>query len=221
MLAILDYKAGNQTSVLRALEHLGIPCTITADPAAVESAAGVIFPGVGAAGQAMQQLHDTGLDAVLRHVVASGRPLLGICLGCQIMLDHSAENNTPTLGLVSGQRRRFDEGLRDESGVPIRIPHMGWNTLSVKRPSPLFEGVPVDAAFYFVHSYYAVPANPEKVIATSTYGIEFCAAYGQDGLWAVQFHPEKSGTYGLRMLTNFYNWCRKNGCNGRKEGASC
>ena len=103
MLAILDYKAGNQTSVRRALDHLGIPCVITADPAVVDSAAGVIFPGVGAAGQAMRHLQDSGLDAVLRNVVSSGRPLLGICLGCQIMVAHSDENDTPTLGLVEGR----------------------------------------------------------------------------------------------------------------------
>ena len=210
MLAILDYKAGNQTSVRRALEHLGIPCVITADPAIVESAAGVIFPGVGVAGQAMRQLGESGLDAVLRDVVASGRPLLGICLGCQIMLDRSDENDTPTLGLVRGECVRFDEGMLDEAGVPIRIPHMGWNTLLHRRPSVLFDGIPEDAAFYFVHSYY-VRTAPEKVIAVSAYGTEFCAAYGQDGLWAVQFHPEKSGRPGLRLLSNFYAWCRERG----------
>ncbi len=210
MLAILDYKAGNQTSVRRALEHLGIPCTITADPARIESAAGVIFPGVGAAGQAMHQLQESGLDAVLRNVVATGRPLLGICLGCQIMLDHSAENDTQTLGLMRGECVRFDEGMKDECGVPIRIPHMGWNTLVHRHASILFEGIPEDAAFYFVHSYYVRPA-PEKVIAVSTYGTEFCAVCGQDGLWAVQFHPEKSGRPGLRLLTNFYAWCRNKG----------
>lgn len=210
MIAILDYKAGNQTSVRRALEHLGIPCVITADPACVESAAGVIFPGVGAAGQAMRQLGESGLDEVLRHVVASGRPLLGICLGCQIMLDHSDENDTRTLGLVHGECVRFAEGLCDETGVPIRIPHMGWNTLSYRKSSILFDGIPEDAAFYFVHSYY-VRTDPEREIAVSSYGTEFCAAYGQDGLWAVQFHPEKSGRPGLRLLSNFYAWCRKRG----------
>ena len=195
MLAILDYKAGNQTSVRRALDHLGIPCVITADPAVVDSAAGVIFPGVGAAGQAMRHLQDSGLDAVLRNVVSSGRPLLGICLGCQIMVAHSDENDTPTLGLVEGRCVRFDEHL-EEGGAPIRIPHMGWNTISRKQESPILKDVPADAAFYFVHGYY-VETAPEKVIATSCYGTEFCAVYGQDGLWAIQFHPEKSGRPGM------------------------
>ena len=171
MLAILDYKAGNQTSVRRALDHLGIPCVITADPAVVDSAAGVIFPGVGAAGQAMRHLQDSGLDAVLRNVVSSGRPLLGICLGCQIMVAHSDENDTPTLGLVEGRCVRFDEHL-EEGGAPIRIPHMGWNTISRKQESPILKDVPADAAFYFVHGYY-VETAPEKVIATSCYGTEF------------------------------------------------
>ena len=213
MLAILDYKAGNQTSVRRALDHLGIPCVITADPAVVDSAAGVIFPGVGAAGQAMRHLQDSGLDAVLRNVVSSGRPLLGICLGCQIMVAHSDENDTPTLGLVEGRCVRFDEHL-EEGGAPIRIPHMGWNTISRKQESPILKDVPADAAFYFVHGYY-VETAPEKVIATSCCGTEFCAVYGQDGLWAIQFHPEKSGRPGLKILSNFYEWCMARSAGGR------
>lgn len=212
MLAILDYKAGNQTSVHRALEHLGIPCTITADPMLLESAVGVIFPGVGAAGQAMDQLHISGLDETLRHYVAKGRPLLGICLGCQIMLEKSEENETKTLGIVSGRCVRFSDRLTEERRS-LRIPHMGWNTLIYKQKSPLFAGIDPDAEFYFVHSYY-VETSAENIIATCRYGIEFCAAYGRDGLWAVQFHPEKSGRPGLRLLANFYEWClnKDSGC---------
>lgn len=207
MLAILDYKAGNQTSVLRALRSLGIPAEITADPSVILAAEGVIFPGVGAAGQAMNQLVSTGMDKVLREVVARGKPLLGICLGCQILLERSEENNTETLGIVPGECRRFQPEWRD-GGEPIRIPHMGWNTLEVRRPSRLLEGVSPDARFYFVHSYYTVPA-PELVIATCRYGVEFTAMYGRPGLWAVQFHPEKSGRPGLALLTNFYRYCQE------------
>ena len=210
MLAILDYEAGNQTSVRRALDYLGIACRITADPELLEDAEGVIFPGVGAAGQAMGRLAASGLDKALSDVARHGVPVLGICLGCQILLDHSEENDTRTLGLARGECRRFDPALRDENGHPIRIPHMGWNTLERKRDSPLLRGVPENAAFYFVHSYYAVPEQ-RAVIATCRHGVEFCAVYGQDGLWAVQFHPEKSGKPGLRVLANFYDWCR----NGR------
>lgn len=207
MLAILDYKAGNQTSVLRALRSLDIPAEITADPSVLLAAEGVIFPGVGAAGQAMNQLVSTGMDKVLRDIVAMQKPLLGICLGCQILLDHSEENDTTALGILPGTCRRFDAGWRD-GGEPIRIPHMGWNTLSVKKPSELLDGIDPSSRFYFVHSYYTVPA-PELVIATSCYGQEFTAMYGRPGLWAVQFHPEKSGRPGLRLLTNFYRYCRE------------
>ena len=206
MIAILDYKAGNQTSVRRALEHLGIPCRITADPDTALSAAGIIFPGVGAAGQAMAQLAASGLDDVLRRAVREARPVLGIFLGCQIMLDHSEENDTPTLGLVSGVCRKFDPAWTDETGQPIRIPHMGWNTLSIQAQSPLLEGLPENAFFYFVHSYY-IETAPENVIATTHYGTEFCSVYGRNGLWAVQFHPEKSGRPGLRILANFARFC--------------
>ena len=207
MLAILDYKAGNQTSVLRALRSLGIPSEITADAAVIREAEGVIFPGVGAAGQAMAQLTSTGMDRVLREVVAMQKPLLGICLGCQILLEHSEENDTTCLGIVSGVCRRFLPEWQD-GGEPIRIPHMGWNTLDVRCPSVLLEGVAPDARFYFVHSFYPEPA-PELVIATSHYGREFTAVYGRPGLWAVQFHPEKSGRPGLTLLTNFYRYCRE------------
>lgn len=207
MLAILDYKAGNQTSVLRALRSLGIEAEITADPGAILAADGVIFPGVGAAGQAMGQLTSSGLDDVLRKVVSSEKPLLGICLGCQILLSHSEENDTETLGILPGECRMFRPEWTD-GGSPIRIPHMGWNTLEHVRESILFDGIDPASRFYFVHSYYTDP-EPEYVIATCTYGRTFTAAYGRPGLWALQFHPEKSGRPGLRILTNFHNYCRE------------
>lgn len=209
MLAILDYKAGNQTSVRRALDHLGIPCAVTADPEAAASAEGIIFPGVGAAGQAMGQLEHSGLGQTLRRAVAEGQPLLGICLGCQILLEHSEENDTRTLGLIPGVCRRFESGLNDEDGTPVRIPHMGWNTLCIRKPeSPLLRGLHPEAAFYFVHSYYVEP-DPALIIATTRYGREFCSIFGRDGLWAVQFHLEKSGRPGLALLSNFHAYCRE------------
>ena len=206
MLAILEYKAGNQTSVRRALDALSIPAAVTADPVLMREAKGLIFPGVGAAGQAMRNLRESGMDRVLCEAVAARIPLLGICLGCQILLESSDENTTRTLGVVSGSCRRFDPALRDRSGQPIRIPHMGWNALRQKQLSPLLQGVPADAQFYFVHSYY-VECPAELTIATSIYGREFCSVYGYDGLWACQFHPEKSGRPGLRILQNFYAYC--------------
>lgn len=206
MLAILDYKAGNQTSVRRAFDHLGIECQITAEPDALLAAQGVIFPGVGAAGQAMRQLRATGMDNVLRNLVQKNRPVLGVCLGCQILVELSEENNTQTLGLFPGVCKKLPPELEDEKGQPIRIPHMGWNNLSFKQSCPLFEGIEDNSEFYFVHSYY-VHTDPDLILAVSRHGLEFCAAYGRNGLWAVQFHPEKSGRAGLRLLRNFADYC--------------
>ncbi|WP_461210635.1 imidazole glycerol phosphate synthase subunit HisH [Desulfocurvus sp. DL9XJH121] len=209
MLAILDYKAGNQTSVLRALTSLSVPCEITADPARIAAAAGIVFPGVGAAGQAMGNLTANGLDKVLADQVAAGKPLLGICVGCQIMLDYSSENDTTTLGIVPGECRLFNPGLTDEDGRPIRVPHMGWNSVELKDPADrLFQGIAPGSEFYFVHSYYPAPAG-EYVLGATTYGMEFCSYHGREGLWAVQFHPEKSGRPGLALLKNFADYCKE------------
>ena len=210
MLAILDYDAGNQTSVSRALSSMGIPNTITAEPAILLGASGVIFPGVGAAGQAMVHLSSRGLDTVLYTIMEKRIPLLGICLGCQIMLEHSEEGNTKTLGIFPGQTKRFANELQDENNEKIRIPHMGWNSAPRKRPSRLFAEIPDHAEFYFVHSYYVEP-SPAAVLASTRYGLEFCSAIGHDGLWAVQFHAEKSGRYGLKLLHNFFDYCREVG----------
>lgn len=206
MLAILDYKAGNQTSVRRALEHLSIPCAVTADIEVMDAASGIVFPGVGAAGQAMTALAQAGLDKALLRAVSKGIPLLGICLGCQILLEESEENNTKTLGVVPGACRRFENKLLQEDGSPAPVPHTGWNSLRVRVESPLLAGLDPAAEFYFVHSYYP-DTDPALVIATTVYGREFCSVYGRDGLWAVQFHPEKSGKPGLVLLHNFYNCC--------------
>jgi len=206
MLAILDYKAGNQTSVRRALDYLGIPCQITADPALLHTAKGVIFPGVGAAGQAMDELTSTGLDAVLKNLVLENKPLLGICVGCQILLDYSAENDTQALGIVPGECAMFNRALTDEDGQPIRVPHMGWNRVRLAGPCELFEGIDPAAEFYFVHSYFPVPKG-DFVLGTTFYGLEFCSMHGRPGLWAVQFHPEKSGRPGLALLSNFAKYC--------------
>ena len=206
MLAILDYEAGNQTSVLRGLAAQGISARITADPEELDAAAGVIFPGVGAARQAMDLLTRTSLDRTLKNLAQRGKPLLGVCLGCQILLEHSEESDTRCLGLIKGDCVRFDESLRDEGGEPITIPHMGWNGYTLRKQSRLFRDIPPDAEFYFVHSYYALP-DPALVIATTYHGVEFCSAYGREGFWAVQFHPEKSGPPGLKLLRNFYDYC--------------
>ncbi|MBF0480584.1 MAG: imidazole glycerol phosphate synthase subunit HisH [Desulfovibrionaceae bacterium] len=210
MLAILEYNAGNQTSVRRALDHLGIACRITNDPALLASSLGIIFPGVGAAGQAMDELTRTGLGELLKRQVDEGKPLLGICVGCQILLDYSPENDTKALGVIPGECLMFHRALTDEDGAPIRVPHMGWNRLTREKPCEILDGVEPEAEFYFVHSYYPSPA-PEYVLATTTYGARFCSLHGRPGLWAVQFHPEKSGRPGLKLLSNFYQYCRRTG----------
>ena len=206
MLAILDYKAGNQTSVKRALDHLGIPNTITADPSTIAKAKGIIFPGVGAAGQAMDELVNSGLDQVLRDQVQEDKPLLGICVGCQILLDYSQENQTKALGVIPGECVLFNRSWHEEDGSPIRVPHMGWNRIILKKDCVLFRNIAPESEFYFVHSYYPNP-NPDYVIGVTKYGHDFCSVHGGPGLWAVQFHPEKSGAPGLQLLRNFYEYC--------------
>ncbi|MBD5553453.1 MAG: imidazole glycerol phosphate synthase subunit HisH [Desulfovibrio sp.] len=207
MLAIVDYGAGNLASVARSLAHLGIPACVTADPSELEASEGIIFPGVGQAAQAMASLRAGGLDRALAALAAAKKPLLGICLGCQILLEHSEENDTRLLGLVRGDCVRFADSLLEEDGSRIAIPHMGWNSLAIRRQSPLLANIASDDEFYFVHSYYVRP-DPELVIATTAYGAQFCSVYGYDGFWATQFHPEKSGEAGLLILRNFYNYCR-------------
>ena len=207
MIAILDYGAGNQTSVLRALKSMKIEAAITSDPSVLQTASGLIFPGVGAAGQAMGRLKETGLDKVLLDL--AGRiPLLGICLGCQILLENSEEDGGIfTLGLIKGASRRFSPAFKDETAAPIRIPHMGWNDVVPLVDNPLFYGLEKGAQFYFVHGYYPDPAE-NKVLAQTSYGLKFASFFGSDGLWAAQFHPEKSGPPGLTLLKNFYNYCQ-------------
>ncbi|BCS87391.1 imidazole glycerol phosphate synthase subunit HisH [Pseudodesulfovibrio sediminis] len=208
MLAIFDYKAGNQTSVRRALTHLGIPNEITNDPEILNSASGIIFPGVGAAGQAMEELHSGGLDEVIKGLIWQKKPVLGICVGCQILLDYSEENDTKALEVIPGECRLFNPSWMDYEDNTIRVPHMGWNQVEMVKECELFTGIDPDADFYFVHSYFPHP-DKEFIIGTTRYGIDFCSVHGRQGLWAVQFHPEKSGRPGLQMLKNFYNYCEE------------
>lgn len=199
MIAIIDYRAGNLRSVKRALDSLSIENCITDAAETILNAERVIFPGVGAAGAAMDEIRARGLDQTIKTYVASGRPFMGICLGTQIILDHSAEDDAVCLGLIPGAVVRFD--LPD-----LKIPHMGWNNLAPKRSHALLAGVRPEHQFYFVHSYYPQPANSEDIIATCTYGIEFAAVLGRANVVATQFHPEKSGEPGLRLLKNFSEW---------------
>ncbi len=202
MITLVDYKAGNLTSVRRALAHLGIPCQISADPEVVRRAEKIIFPGVGAAGAAMGVLRERGLDAALKEAFAAGTPILGICIGCQIILEHSEEDNAECLGLLAGKTVRFGRGAGWNPAL-LKIPHMGWNGVTVTRPHPLLAHIRPGDEFYFVHSFYPQPADSAHIYAVSDYGGEFPVAIGKDNLFAVQFHAEKSAPVGLKVLENF------------------
>jgi imidazole glycerol-phosphate synthase subunit HisH len=203
MIAIIDYSAGNLASVARAVAHLGFACEVTADRERMRRAERIIFPGVGAAGAAMESLRRTGIDAVLREQAAAGTPVLGICLGSQIILEHSEENDTPCLGLVPGRARAFPPAMKDPSGNPLKIPHMGWNRIDRCGDHPLFAGIGPEDEFYFVHGFYPQPERAEHVLAVTEHGVRFAAVLGCGSLVATQFHLEKSGRPGLRMLRNF------------------
>ncbi len=206
MIAILDYKAGNLTSVERALNHLGFPCRITDLHEEIRKADRVIFPGVGAAGQSMDNLRKLGLDKLLRELFDAGVPILGICVGLQVLFDFSQENLTPCLGIIPGEVRRFPETISSETGNPLKIPHMGWNAVTFRYDHPVFRGIAPESEFYFVHSYYPQPASDDYSIGMTDYGISFTSAVALRNLAAVQFHPEKSGKPGLRILENFCRW---------------
>ncbi len=200
MTVIIDYQAGNLTSVVRSLKVLGVEGTVTQDPAVVAQATRVIFPGVGAAGKAMATLRELGLDQALRQSLARGIPILGICLGAQIILEHSEENEAACLGLLPGRTRALPRGQG------LKIPHMGWNRVRFLRTHPVFQGLPEGAEYYFVHSYYPDPAQTTMVLGVTDHGIEFPSAIGWRNLVATQFHPEKSGRFGLQILENFLAW---------------
>jgi imidazole glycerol-phosphate synthase subunit HisH len=198
--AVLDYEAGNLKSVENALARLGQRFTVTSRPEVVRKASRLIFPGDGEAAATMAVLERTGLGEAVRDFHRSGKPLLGICIGCQVIFDSSEERSTACLGLVSGQVRRFP------SGAGVKVPHMGWNQVSF-RGHPVARGIPQGSSFYFVHSYYPAPARAEDVCGETEYGgIVFPSAIARDNLVAFQFHPEKSGEVGIRLLAGFLDW---------------
>jgi glutamine amidotransferase len=206
MIAIIDYEAGNLTSVQRALSSLGQESIITSDLSEVMQAEKIIFPGVGAAGKAMFDLKRLGLDQALIDSYGAGKPILGICIGTQVIMEWSEENDTQCLGLIKGGVRRFNEDMVDEDGKRLKVPHMGWNGVAFKRDHPLFKGVAAENEFYFVHSYYPLPEESEAVLGETDYGSRFASVIAKKNLFAVQFHLEKSGRPGLRILSNFCEW---------------
>ena len=198
--AVVDYESGNLRSVARALEMAGVKPEVTGDPATLMRADAAVLPGVGAGDAAMGALLRRGLDGPIAEFVASGRPFLGVCLGLQLLMDSTDEGDTRCLGIVHGRTRKLPQGLK--------VPHMGWNRVTLKVAHPMLEGLPTDPYFYFVHSYYAQPEDEGVVAGVTEYGIPFCSVVVKDNLVATQFHPEKSGALGLRIYENFVRYAR-------------
>jgi len=207
-IAVIDYGMGNLRSVSKALETVanGVTVEVTADPARILSASHIIFPGVGAIRDCVAELTRLKLDDVLRDVIKSGKPVLGICLGMQALLRHSEENNgTQGLNVISGEVRHFDIKPAD-NGEHLKVPHMGWNEVEQTSDHPVWNGIEQNSRFYFVHSYFVAPDDQAVIAATTHYPDSFCSAIAKDNLFAVQFHPEKSQHVGLKLLENFLNW---------------
>jgi glutamine amidotransferase len=200
MIVILDYGVGNLKSVHKALERIGAEAAVSSDPASLDAACGVVLPGVGAFGDAMLNLSRRGLVEPLLHQVNRGKPLLGICLGMQLLFDESEEmGRHQGLGLLPGNVVRLPDGT-------LTVPHVGWNQLrlaSSASTSPIIAGIPDGACAYFVHSYYVVPQEPGDVAATTGYGPEFASVVRRGSIWGAQFHPEKSQEVGLALLENY------------------
>lgn len=205
--AVLDYGMGNLHSAAKALEKVaaGQRILVTGDPDAVLAADRVVFPGVGAIRDCMEGLRQRGLDQAILRTAADGRPLLGICVGMQAMMQHSEENGgVDGLGIFPGRVVRFGEHY-DELGERLKVPHMGWNQVQCE-PHPMWDGIPDYARFYFVHSYCVVDLDEGQVAARCDYGLRFVAAAARANVFAVQFHPEKSAPHGLTLLANFLRW---------------
>lgn len=206
--AVIDYGMGNLHSIAKALQHADSTAevVVTSEGNRILAVDRVVFPGVGAIRDCMNAIDRLGLEPVIRTVVAS-KPLLGICLGMQALLEESEENGgTKCLGLIPGRVVRFREPLTDRQGSPLKIPHMGWNRVHPRDHHPVWEGIASDRWFYFVHSYCAAPTAADCVAATTEYPSPFVSALTSGNIFAVQFHPEKSQADGLRLLANFLRW---------------
>ena len=194
-IAVIDYQSGNLRSVVKALEAVGLEAQVTSDPVEVEKSHALVLPGVGSGRSAMDSLKGLGLVETLKQFAHSGKPFLGICLGLQLLLEDTEEGNTACLGIVSGSVKKLPGGLK--------VPHMGWNNIEFSSEHPILTGIPKNSFFYFVHSYYAIPNDPQAIAGTTNYSLPFCSIYAKDNLVATQFHPEKSGPIGLKIYENF------------------
>jgi glutamine amidotransferase len=203
-IVIIDYGMGNLRSAQKGFENVGFPAKVSSDPDDILKADKLVLPGVGAFRDCIGNLRDGGFVEPIMEYVKSGKPMLGICVGLQLLFSESEEfGRHQGLDIVSGKVVRFPAGMRENS-EELKVPHMGWNSISVKRDVPLFQGTAPDSHVYFVHSYYACPEDPAVVAAEATYGdVTFCAALQKDNVMATQFHPEKSQTIGLNIIKNF------------------
>ncbi len=207
--AVVDYGMGNLRSVSQAVAHVArqtdVKVIVTANPEEVYAAERVVLPGQGAMRDCMRELHESGLKEAVLHAAAH-KPLMGVCVGMQMLLDHSEEQDTPGLGLISGQVRRFQlDGQLQPDGSRYKVPQMGWNQV-FQSPHAMWQGVPDGAWFYFVHSYFAQPLSAAHSAGLTEYGARFTCAMARDNIFATQFHPEKSAEQGLRLYRNFLNW---------------
>lgn len=201
MIVIIDYNMGNIGSIVNMIKKAGGESIVTSDVEIIKNAKKLILPGVGAFDSGMKNIEDMGLlDVLNEKVLVEKTPILGICLGMQLFCKCSEEGNKAGLSWIDGVCNRFDFS---SVGAGLRIPHMGWNSVEVKKSSPLMNNLPEEPAFYFVHSYYVICNNPEDVLTTTNYGYEFCSAVNHENIYATQFHPEKSHKYGLAVIKNF------------------
>jgi glutamine amidotransferase len=206
--AVIDYGMGNLHSVAKAVEHVGddLHLSVTADEKIIMAADRIIFPGVGAMRDCMGEIKRLGIDDILRRFVED-KPVLGVCVGMQALLGRSGENNgIDCIGFFEGNVEHFEEGMRDEKGAALKVPHMGWNEVKQARQHPLWQGIADNSRFYFVHSYFVSPKNVDEVVGESNYPETFATALAKPNIFAVQFHPEKSQTAGLQMYKNFLGW---------------
>ncbi len=207
--AIIDYGMGNLHSVASAFAHVApeSDIQITADPNVIANADRVLFPGVGAIRDCMAEIRRLGFDTLVPDIIASGKPVLAICVGMQALMHHSEENNgVDCLNVLPGAVKFFGHDMQDEAGKNLKVPHMGWNQVAQTIDHPLWQGIEDNSRFYFVHSYFVQADNPEQIAGRCEYQKEFVAALSEKNLFATQFHPEKSHTVGLQLLKNFMTW---------------